>query len=317
MKLTENENNDGKNVLLFIFNYRKILAFSIIFGALVSFCVSKFFIPERFLSYGIIFPTNSNNPISTLEDPKFGQLLEADQLNQLLESETIKDKIIEKFNLIDYYELDTTDLDWEAELTEEYYKDIVIEKSKYMSVIVSAHTKNPQLSADIVNSIIEEGDLFRENIFKSNQLDAYKSIESEFVKQSKLVDSLKSEIYQLKDASKAENIIYNHIERFKEQKIDDKNLYITSPELEKLIYDYEFEFNRLKYLKGDFQRAELNLNRPFSKTYTISKAKPNFKKHSPKNLLNAAIGAAISLIFAIAYIILKKRWFEISAMLKA
>lgn len=317
MNPTENENNDGKNVLLFVFNNRKILAFSIIFGALVSFCISKFLIPEKYLSYGIIFPTNSNNPFSTLEDPKFGQLLEADQLHQILESESIKDKIIAKFKLIDYYKIDTTDLGWETELTEEYYDDIVIKKSKYMSVVVSAYSKKPQLSADIVNSIIEEGDLLRESIFKNNQIDAFNNIKNEFEKQTKLVDSLKTEIYKLKDATKAENIIYNHVERFKEQKIDDKNLYVTNAELEKLIYDYEFEFNRLKYLKGDFQRAELNLNRPFPKAYTINKAKPNYKKHSPKNLFNTIIGAVISVIFALAYIILKKRWLEISAILKA
>src|SRR5690606_20772606 len=123
---------------------------------------------KKYRSTAIIYPGNTYLRDEVISNPQFGTERESEQLMQMLESESIRDSVVKKFDLVNYYELDTNSIDWRERLTLKYIRDINCFKSKYMSIVISATTTKPELSAEIVNYITDVIDQYRESIFYEN-----------------------------------------------------------------------------------------------------------------------------------------------------
>ena len=130
MNVFDQETANGKLAIAFIWKHRITLVIAIIIGSVGAAGVTYFIKPE-YRSTGIIFPTNSNKLESVMANPQFGFDLDADRLMQILESRQVQDAVVEKFNLEEYYELDTTEAEWRGELNLEFVKDITFFRSKF------------------------------------------------------------------------------------------------------------------------------------------------------------------------------------------
>jgi hypothetical protein len=226
---------------------------------------------------------------------------------QLLESEALRDSIIQLYKLDEYYGVDKSQKTWKQQLEKKYLRDITCRKTRYYSIVIMAKTHDPELSARIVNSIIEVVDVLRGKILRQNQMIAYQYAQEQYMQQKHLVDSLEREIYRLKDPRLPQNLLYNHDLAARHTFGPAPTDYVNSPELERLVDDYEFNVAVLRSLKGDFDKAGRLIQKPLSKVYVVSYAKPNYKRASPSYTLNPAIGLFSSFIFIILLLIVIDR----------
>jgi len=83
----------------------------------------------------------------------FGEEEQAEQLLQILNSEPIRARIIQKYNLMEHYEIKPDEKYPLTRLYEEYKSNINFRLTEYMSVEVSVMDRDPEYAANIANDI--------------------------------------------------------------------------------------------------------------------------------------------------------------------
>ena len=156
---------DSKNILYLLLKNKKnvciILAIAVICAIFFS---SKIFIKPMYRSTVILYPTttysvskaimNTNNLIYV--DPlEIGEEAQTEQMMQILNSGIIRDKIIEKFDLLHHYGIKENCEHKQYKLLKTYDNNIKIRRTEYNSVKIVVFDTDPQYAADIANEIAE------------------------------------------------------------------------------------------------------------------------------------------------------------------
>ena len=207
-----NNLSEGARFLKFLYRWRKLLIASFIAAAVASVILTVLTKPE-YESTGIIFPTKTNSPEKLLLEPQFGYDIDADWLMQILKSDIVKDSLVKTFDLVDYFGIDTSKRNWLDELNKKYNKTISFQRTRYMSIEMTARTRDPELSANLVNAVIDKIDGIRERIFKENTRRAVEQYENAFYDKVKLVNQLVDSLHALRNenASTSVNLLYQQI----------------------------------------------------------------------------------------------------------
>lgn len=316
MEVFEQEQQSSLDFITMLYKKRFVILGITLLGFLAGIVITNF-IPPKFYSFGIIYPASDYNRETLLSNPQFGHELEADRLMQILESEKVRDTIIQFFDLETYYEVDKNNIDWSQKLDKQFIADVSFFRSKYLSIVISAKMKDPVLSANIVNKIIEIVNPVKRSIFEDNQQAEFDHIQKEYEEKQALLTVLEDSIYQIKPPNVSRNILYNHLLAVTANKVDASTLgYTDSPELEKLVREYIFQYGMFQDLKKSYEDAKYYINRPVPKTYIVDKAKPAYRKESPSMRVNASIGLMGGLLFALFLVIFQDRMKQIRALLK-
>ncbi len=307
MDLFKDEKIDTIEFLRLVYQKRWVIVTATLAAFALSILVT-YFIPPKFYSYGTIFPPYSNSLEEVLERPDFGFDMQADRLMQILESKVMRDSIINEFNLIEYYKLDTTHLDWKFKLDKKYIRDINFSRSKYMSIVISAKMKSPELSANIVNRIIDIIDDLREQIFRENFQEQLSTVENDYTTQrewvDKLLDSLNTRIEQ-DETGNLNALFFKSNYNFNDP--EKKQIQIPLKD-EQLLSAYSLEKQRLNKLKEKLDYTKSIISKPFTKVYIVDRAKPSFKKISPSYRLNALIAVSATLVLTILVLVFNQKF---------
>ncbi len=296
-----------KNVIEFILKNK----FKFLVNCSIAIAVSiiiTFFIPNEYRSYGIIYPPSNNSLENSVENPNFGYDLEADRIIQLLQSQSIKDSVTNKFKLYTYFEIDTTELDARDQLTKKFLKAITFERTNYMSVAISARTKDSELSANIVNYIIDKVNELREKIYKQNLMTASTIAQLEFEQQKHAADSLlaivKTDLDKLNLSGLlvlATNAQLNFNElNIKQASIENSNVGVN-------IINYRSQLERQREMEAKLFKLKKVYDNPIPKVYIIDRGMPSYKKVYPSIIVNALIAAVIALICTLFFLIVKSK----------
>lgn len=307
----QQENNDLFRVIKFIIQHYKFYIKAIALSILLTVAIT-FLIPKQYKSSGIIFPTYSNSLEETYNNPMFGYDVEADRVLQILQSQEIQDSITRKFDLATYFELDTTDERWRDELRKEISSSVFFAKTPFMSIEISAKTKSPQLSSDIVNTIIGLIDPIRNRILKQNIIVAHHSIKNEYEAQKNSLDSLVSLIKNMRDeyGNPAISLLANQEFNFDSKRTGNNTL------LEEKIDKYLLQKVIYNDIKIKYERVKTQLGRPLPGIYVINYAVKSSKKVSPSFLINIAITTILSIILVSTVLVLKIKLKGLDAYLK-
>lgn len=295
---------DNSTGLDFLFRNRKLLIIAVFLGGIIGAGVT-FFMPKKYLSSAIIYPYNSHQVKDIVGNPQFGYEVETEQLMQLLESNSMRDKTIEAFNLYDYYEEDTTSLKWRSELALKYINDVSITRSKYLSIVISAQTQDPQLSADIANFQVKEVNRYREQIFEENRTKRFKNIEEKYLISKSKLSALKDSIYVIKGGKK--ELLYNFVESLNNENNNTKE-FVNDFRLEPLIEKYIYERGRYLRLLEEYDNMKDQMEQDLPSVYSIDKAVPNHKKASPSLFKNVVVGALVFFMLVLAIRIVSQQW---------
>jgi len=317
--------NKEQKVSTLLFKERKIIIFAIILATIASVAIT-FLIPKKYSSFTIIYPTKSNSLKHVAVDPGFGYEIQADRIIQLIESQILQDSLINKFKLLDYYRLNESQSDWRYNLNKFLARDIHVTRTRYLSIVITVTTEDPELSANMANYIATTVDIVKESILKENTKLAVQVFENKYEIQTVKVDSLLSLIFSFSDETqrvqKNDNLFEKRIEEIKERQKKgvftpaDEAIFNISPknqtqQSERLINEYFYERKTLYSTKQKYEEAKESLNTPTPKSYIVSEAMPDYKKVSPSYRTNILISFGVGLLSAILLILIKYKFHEI------
>jgi uncharacterized protein involved in exopolysaccharide biosynthesis len=123
----------------------------------------------------------------------FGEDEETEQMLQILNSNRIRDRIIQKYNLIEHYKIDPRSRYQYTKLYNEYEDNITFRRTEYMAVKINVLDKDPQMAADIANDIADLLDSVKNQMQRERAMIAFKIVESEYLQ-------LKSEVQRMEDS---------------------------------------------------------------------------------------------------------------------
>lgn len=303
-----NDNNKG---ILFLAKYRKLWLLSIIIGALVGGSMT-FTMSPKYMSTAIVYPYNAHTRGELISNPQFGYEVESEQLMQLLHSKSMRDRTIKKFKLYDYYELDTNEKSWNAELTQRYIKDIEFLRSPYLSVVINVTLKDPVLAADVANYQVVEVDRYRASIFKENRETDLEKSKLAMEKSQQELNALRDSIYQVKGGT--DNLLFNFMENLDNENYD-PSAFINAPDLERLIVDYRFAHSNYVNARNSYEAKKKAMEDPIPSVYKVDVAQPSFKPVSPSFTINILLGAILFFLLTFTVRFILEKWQQVKAEL--
>jgi uncharacterized protein involved in exopolysaccharide biosynthesis len=302
---------------VFIFRRWKPIGLFTVLSAVLA-AVASFFITPEFETTSIIYPTESTSfaksiitDLSNRDFLEFGDEEEVEKMLQVLSSNRIRNKIIEKYNLAEHYEIDPQDKYAKTKVKETYNEKVNISRTKYLSIEITVKDENPQMAADIANSIVTLIDSVIFDIKSERALLALELLEDQYAKKV-------AELEVVKDSMKSlHELGYNNFnalaERYSEAYAkalasgNRRGADLVKNELQKLS-KYANTFNnlnqtqtiitgRLRYLKRKIEELEIAVNADIPNKYVVEKAEVPEKKAYPIRSLIVLIATFASFIF--------------------
>jgi uncharacterized integral membrane protein len=188
--MNNKESNKFSAVDLILFAWEKRIPLIIVtlVAAIVSIIVS-FQITPKYKSTVVLFPAPALSVSKTLLSDNysvrgglltFGEEEQADQLLQVLNSDEIRSRIIDKYNLREHYEIDENNKYPRTALNNEFKSNITFRRTEYMSVLIEVLDKDPVMAANIANDISALVDSTMDRIQKDRADMALRLVEKEY-----------------------------------------------------------------------------------------------------------------------------------------
>jgi len=154
-------------------------------GVIISMPV---FMTPKFKSTAIVYPTN----IELYADES-----ETEQLLQFFEASSIRDSIIEKFDLYEVYEIEPDQESSRFYILEEYRDKVRVSKTKYESVLLEVIAKDPLLAKDMADEIIRQVNLKYDAVINDRSEMVAESFQRQMIYQKTVLDSVETLISRI------------------------------------------------------------------------------------------------------------------------
>ncbi len=308
---------ERQNLLLFIWRKRKILILITGIAGVVSTVVS-FMMTPLYLSTAIVFPAaTSTVSFSEQRNAKaaamdFGEEEQSEQLVQILQSSRIRNKIVDQFDLMKHYDIDTNDANKHYLLMKEYEGHFAFIRTRYGSIQIDVLDRDPELAAEMANKIVDLIDTVKNNMVaertwpafeintrKKNLLD--QDLKLVLVKMDSLADLGVVSIEGRTNLFQAFVDAKNQEDRtFLRQQIDVNLKYGAKFDALEQIRDEKIV--KLEKFLDSYEQAESDANSVFNHKFVVEQAVVADKKDQPKRLiivLLSMIGTFVFMVFAL------------------
>jgi uncharacterized integral membrane protein len=189
----ENNSKEFKfsSVDLIVFAWEKRIPLIIISAvAAVAAIIVSLTLTNLFKSQVVLFPApNTSVSKYLLSDQyagrtgllSFGEEEQTEQMLQVLQSDQIKNRIIQKYDLMNHYKIDSGFRFKHTLLDKKFKKYIKFRRTKYMSIVIEVLDRDPQTAANIANDISNLVDSTMNRIQRDRALIAFQLVEREYV----------------------------------------------------------------------------------------------------------------------------------------
>ena len=187
---------DNTSLFTLIYKWRKKIILVSFVAAIIA-AVSSLFITNKYKSEVILFPTMNLSTGKALLNEyndflEIGEEEELEHMMQILQSNEIINRVVEKFDLINHYHIDTSNEKYYVDLMKKYQGNVESSITKYSSIRISVLDEDPQMAADIANEIAALIDTVMNNLQNNMAQQGYQSL-------LKDKDFVLSEIKKLED----------------------------------------------------------------------------------------------------------------------
>ncbi len=199
-----NDFTDSFKVAIFLYKWRKtLLILGIVAAVLSAIFSSPLFIAPLYKSTVILYPASSNSISNSLlaenanakqDVLEFGEEAQTQQMLQILNSNKIRDKVIERFKLAEHYGIDPGSKYYQTLLFNRFKSNISFKVTEYLAVRITVLDKDPQLAADIANEIPVMLDSVKNTIQKERALQGFKIVEAEYLIQKQQVQVMEDSL---------------------------------------------------------------------------------------------------------------------------
>ncbi|GCD79933.1 hypothetical protein JCM30197_11800 [Schleiferia thermophila] len=129
---------------------------------------------------------------------QFGEEQQAEQLLQILNSDEIKNRIIEEFDLMRHYRINPKARYKYTKLNKRYAKNISFRRTEFMSVEIKVLDESPDTAAMIANRIAELLDEVKNKIQKERAVKALAIVENEYYSLAKEIEEKENRLTELR-----------------------------------------------------------------------------------------------------------------------
>ncbi len=301
-------NFNSVDLLIFMWNKRWILIIISFLAAVTSIIVSLQ-IQEKYESKVVMFPTTgasvskdllSSNYSGRQSVYGFGEEEQAEQLLQILNSEQIRSRIIENYNLMEHYDIDTAAKYPYTQLINTYKKNISFRRTELMSVEISVLDTDPEMAADIANDISNLIDTVFNEMKRERAEAAFELVKEEFLEAEENIhmlqdslqligDMISSSLRSLESPTTAQ--ITTALSRY-------GGTFIS------LTKNVEHHTRRYTDLRQRFQEARVEVNQRLPYKFIIDQAYPSEKKAYPKRSIIVMVSTASAFLFTLIILII-------------
>lgn len=319
----------AQDFLVFLYKKRKPLIIVTLLAA-VSSVIGSFMMTELFRSTAIVFPAaTSTVSFSEQRNAKagamdFGEEEHAEQLIQILQSSRIRNKVVERFDLFNYYEIKPDETNRNFKLQKKYDNHISYERTRYGSIVIDVLDKDPEHAAEIANYIVKLIDTVKNEIVKERTVPAFEII-------SRKYRQLENEKLQLEDTlvklsmmgvvtKESRANLYTSLSQVKTAADHDyikKAIEVNAAY--GALYDglaelREFKTEKLTTLEAAYEQAESDANADFTHKFEVEAAVPADKKAKPKRLIVVLVSTFGALAAAILLLLVQEKLAEIKRL---
>lgn len=317
---------DRQNLLIFVWKNRKLIIGVTIAGFIVSIVISLLMTPI-FRSTAIVFPTaTSTVSFSEQRNAKassmdFGEEEQAEQMVQILQSASIRDHIVEEFDLYKHYEISPNDVNRRYKLMKQFNSNFKFARTRYGSIQIDVLDENPEKAAAMANRVIDLIDTIKNEMISQRTSEAFKVaqrkreiLQLELNKISAQIDSLaklgvmnidaRSGLYQAFVDSKSSS-----------EKAEIKEKLIVN-EKDGPFYDELEHIRREKITAFElfmviYEQAESDANAQLNHKFIVERAVVADKKDKPKRMIVVLLGTMGTLIFIVFTLLIREKLREL------
>lgn len=310
---------DAMDIMMYIWK-RKIPLLIITVAAGIISIIGSLMITPKFKSSVILFAAAEGSAGKVMIQENYqknmqdiGDEEQVEPVMQVLKSDKIRDKIIEKYNLMQHYFIDTTAPYPHYKLYKYYESNVQIKRTEYNSIIISVMDADPVIAAAIANDIADLVDPIIWEMKAERARTAMEYLEKEIGSVDQLVRTLRDTLktYNRKGVISFER----QIERFTEyygQAILSDNI-SGAREIERQIrelgeYSSEFvyywglyndELNRINKLRFQYLQAKAELESKLPNVFILDRAQAADKKAYPKKSVIVIVATLSSFILSL------------------
>jgi uncharacterized protein involved in exopolysaccharide biosynthesis len=185
-----------------IWRHRRFLSILAVVTIITASIVSLL-LTEYYRATVVIFPARTNSLSLNESSVKrgnisdFGEEEEAEQLLQIINSEELQEKVIKKNDLYTHYKIDPNDKYARSKIRQKYHSRVTAKRTKYNSIDISAVDVDPQIAADIANSVSEFTDSVKNNMIQVRARTSMTMLNEEHERLSILLNQFSKELDEL------------------------------------------------------------------------------------------------------------------------
>lgn len=331
-------NFDSISFLAFLYQKRKIILSITLAAALISAVVSLL-IPNKYKSTVILFPTTTGSIAKALiaeqrtgkdDILQLGEEEQAEQMLQILYSDKITNAIIQKFDLMNHYKIDSTSKYKYTELKKEYESNITFKRTEYMSVRIDVLDTDPQMAADIANEIARLYDEVKNEMLKERAVQAFNLVEKEYNDFLALIKSQEDSLAKIMSygvfdyESQSEMLMEQYAIALSKNdmgaanRIQDKLDVLAKygAAYMSLREKLDNERKNLAVLKAKYDEAKVDAEQSMTHKFVVNYATPAEKKSYPVRWLIVTVSSVASFLLSIFLIVVLEQFQRIKLDLK-
>lgn len=312
----------AQDLLVFIWKKKLIIAGITFIGAVVA-AIASLLMVELYQSTAIVFPAaTSTVSFSEQRNAKassmdFGEEDQAEQLLQILQSSRIRNKIVEKYDLFNYYKISNDDPNRNHKLGKMYNEHIRFERTRYGSILIDVLDKNPEQAAAIANDIVHLIDTVKNEMVKERTIPAYEIVKRKYMYLENEKRTLEDTISKLSQLGvvppEARANLFTSLTTVKSQADHD---YIRSKIDVNLKYGAmydglvelrEFKTDKLTTLETTYEQAESDANADFNHKFVVEWAVKADKKAKPVRWIIVVISTLGAFAASILLLLIKEK----------
>lgn len=319
---------DSIDLMSFLWKSKKILIILGISAIIISSIVSLL-MQEMYLSTVTLFPTKSSSVTfsKTISEnqsvTQFGDEADAEKMLQILESAQVRDKIIDTYDLMKHYDIDTTSHLRQTYLIDKYYDNITFNRNKNGAVLIKVLDPSPDTAALIANHIAELFDSTKNEIIHQRAIIEFEIKKRKLIKLQNEMNYLRDTMSKISSLGVATNEAYqgvtNAMIAAKDEKT--KNKYLKKIEVTEkygpLLTSFQVRTTsvarRLAVMETSYEQSESAAKSIISHKFVVELARAAEKKKYPIRWLIVVLSTLATLFFTVITLLFVEKLRELNS----
>ena len=317
-------------MFVLMYKWRRPLIIIPIVAFFMGYLFSRpIFIKPLYKSTVILFPSTTNslskallpqqNSFSNEDILEFGTEEQAEQLLQILNSGEIRDSIINKFDLMEHYDIGKNTKYKRTKLFKQYGNNITFRRTEFMSVEIEVLDTDADTAAMIANEIARLTDKAKRRVQHDRAYMGLQIVKAEYDRIKAEVNTMQEELtelrykgvhdYETQSAVLSEQLAVAMIDNPSGRAVDDLQMKLDT--LAKYGGKYVALRDELALLKEEevklktkYEQTKVDVEQQLPTTFKVDTAYPAERKSYPKGLLISVVSAFAAFIFTLVIILI-------------